>query len=140
MKPKVASYFRRGFTMSRNARISHKNNEHPITHWIKKLAIDKETIKKMLVYVGIHQTGLYAQRTEFYRLPKLNNEKEFARFYETFHSMPVTKRKFINYMASYLQQKVSESSFIAEKSKGENHFKLNKPKQGYISLSDLFNK
>lgn len=48
MKPKVASYFRRGFTMSRNARVSHKNNEHPITPWIKILTIDKETIKKYL--------------------------------------------------------------------------------------------
>ena len=106
MKPRVASYFRKGFTMSRRARISHKNNEHPITYWIKELAIDKEIIKKMLVYVGIHHTGLYAKRTQFYRLPKLNNEKELRRFYQVFQSMPATKKKCTNYMAAYLQQKI----------------------------------
>src|SRR4051812_22527074 len=105
MKPKVASYFRRGFTMSRNARNSHKNNEHPISHWIKILAIDKDIIKEMLVYVGIHQTGLYAQRTQFYRLPHFN-KKEMNEFYDAFHSVPAGKKKFINYMAQQLQQKV----------------------------------
>jgi hypothetical protein len=119
MKPKVASYFRRGFTMSRRARISHKNNEHPITHWIKVLAIDKETIKKMLIYAGVHHTGLYAQRTQFYRLPKLNNEMELARFYKVFHSMPATKRKFINYMAGYLQLKTGKPFIDSKKPKRE---------------------
>ena len=105
MSLRVASYFRKGHTMSRNARISHKNNEHPISHWIDKLAIDKETIKEMLVYVGIHHTGLYAQRSRFYRLPHLNNEKEFRKFYKVFHSIPATKKKFIKYMSDYLQEK-----------------------------------
>jgi hypothetical protein len=106
MKPRVASYFRKGFTMSRRARISHKNNEHPISHWVKILAIDKETITKMLVYAGIHHTGLYAKRTKFYRLPRLNNDKELRRFSKVFHSITATKRKFNKYMAAYLQQRV----------------------------------
>jgi len=130
MKPKVASYFRRGFTMSYRARKSHKNNEHPITHWIKILAIDKETIIKMLVYVGVHHTGLYAQRTDFYRLPKLNSDKELARFYKVFYSIPATKRKFINYMAGYLQQEVKEMNFNFKKSKNELPSK-------YIRLNQL---
>ena len=98
MKPRVANYFRRGFTMSRRARISHKNNEHPITYWIKILAIDKETILKMLVCIGVHHTGLYAQRTLFYRLPRLQNEKELMRFYKEYHSIPASKKKFIKFI------------------------------------------
>jgi hypothetical protein len=131
MQPKVASYFRRGFTMSRNARISHKKNEHPITQWIKILGIDKETIKKMLVYVGIHHTGLYAKRTQFYRLPNFDNEKELSRFYEVFHSMPVTKRKFIKYIAAHFQEKVRRPCFNSIKHKGEVH-------SSYIRLDELF--
>lgn len=104
MKPRVAKYIRRGYTMSRNARISHRNNEHPITYWIKELAIDKEMIKNMLIYAGIHHTGLYAQRTEFYRLPRMNNDRELSRFYKVFHAIPATKRKFIKYMATHLQE------------------------------------
>ncbi len=131
MKPKVANYFRRGFTMSRRARISHKNKEHPITHWIKILAIDKETIKKMLICIGVHHTGMYAQRTQFYRLPRLNNEKELQRFYKEFHSIPATKRKFINYMSAYLQQKVGDSFVKPMREKSELP-----PK--YIKLNELW--
>lgn len=106
MRFRAASYIRRGFTMSRRARISHRSNEHPISHWISEFAIDKETIKKMLIYVGIHHTGLYAKRTKFYRLPKLNNGKELRRFSKEFQSIPATKRKFLKYMSAYLQQRM----------------------------------
>lgn len=121
MGPRVASYFRHGFTMSRNARISHKNMEYPISHWMKILAADKETVKKMLIYAGMHHTGLYAKRTQFYRLPRLNNWKELARLYNVFHTIPATRRKFINYMADYLQQKVSDNQTLILKSPAKNN-------------------
>ena len=106
MEPKVAKYIYRGFTMSRRAYISKKNNEHPITHWIKTLGLDKKTLQKMLINIGIHHTGKYAQRTLFYRLPKLHRENERERFYNVFHSIPASKKKFINYMAAHLQEQV----------------------------------
>ena len=108
--PKVASYCKRGYTMSKRARISHKNNEHPITHWIKILALDNEVIKKMLIHIGVHHTGLYAKRTEFYRLPRLDNFGELNRFYKEFHSIPATKKKCIKYFADYFQKEVQASN------------------------------
>jgi hypothetical protein len=104
MQKFVASYFRRGYTMSRRARMAHKNNEHPISYWAKEFALDNETIKKLLVYVGMHQTGLRAMRTRFYRMPDLRNETEYNRFFRVFHSIPVSRKKFINYMADELQE------------------------------------
>ena len=107
MTLRVAQYIHRGFTMSRRAYISKKNNEHPVTHWIKVLGLDKKTIQKMLVNIGIHHTGMYARRTLFYRLPKFHRENEVERFNKVFHSIPPTKKKFIKYMAAYLQDKVA---------------------------------
>jgi hypothetical protein len=108
---RVASYFRHGRTMSRRAIKSHNNNEHPLTHWIKILALEKEFIRKLLIYCGIHHTGLYAKRTGFYRLPNLKNENEFMRFYKIFHSIPAGRKKCVEYFADKLQDKIiSESS------------------------------
>jgi hypothetical protein len=131
MKPRVAKYFRRGFTMSRRARISHRNNEHPITHWMKMLALDKKTILKMLVCIGVHHTGMYAQRTVFYRLPKFNKEEEMKRFFKVYNSIPATKRKFIEYMAAHLQQEVRNYSLKSTEQK------VDKPVR-YIKLKDIF--
>jgi hypothetical protein len=128
MEKRVCSYFRRGFTMSRRAYISHKKNEHPITHWVKILALDKELIKKMLIYVGIHHTGMYARRTRFYRLPNLKDEKEFRRFYRTFHTIPKTKKKFIDYMSNHLQEMLRER---------KDHSRKGKPQSGNDSRIPL---
>lgn len=106
MRKHVASYIRHGRTMSRRARIAHKNSEHPITYWAKLLALENETLLKMLVYVGIHHTGLRAMRTRFYRLPDLKNDSEYRNFFSVFHSIPARKKKFINYMADKLQENV----------------------------------
>jgi hypothetical protein len=102
MKPRVAGYFKRGYTMSRQARLSHKRNEHPITYWMKELALDKETLQKFLVYAGMHHTGLYAKRTSFYRLPDSANEKEMEKFNNAFREIPATKAKFIKYISEYI--------------------------------------
>lgn len=106
MSNHIASYFRRGETMSRRARIAHKEDQHPITYWEKTLALDKETLMKMLVYVGIHHTGLRAMRTRFFRLANLKNEKEYRKFFDAFHSVSPGKKKFINYMSSRLQEQI----------------------------------
>lgn len=106
MSKHVASYFRHGRTMSRRASIAHKNNEHPITYWAKVLALDSETLRKMLIYIGIHHTGLRAMRTRFYRMANLKNDAEYKRFFAAFHSIPSSKKKFIEYMADVLQEKV----------------------------------
>ncbi len=106
MSNHVASYFRHGHTMSFRARKAHKNNEHPITYWVKELALDKDTIQKMLTYAGIHHTGVRAMRTRFYRLANLKNEGEYRRFFKMFHSIPASKKKFIHYMADILQEKI----------------------------------
>jgi hypothetical protein len=92
--------------MSRNARKAHRNNEHPLTYWKEQLGLDKETLIKMLIFAGIHHTGLRAMRTRFYRLPDLKNEKEYRRLFDTFHSIPARKKKFIDYMARKLQDKI----------------------------------
>lgn len=110
---KVASYARHGFTMSRRARISHRNHEHPITFWIKEFNLDKEMIKRMLIYVGIHHTGLYAKRTKFFRLPKLNDEKELRRFNIEFQKVSPGKKKFINFISNYLQMSIDRDALIA---------------------------
>jgi hypothetical protein len=123
--PRVASYFRHGFTMSRRAYISHKKNEHPITHWIKILALDRKILKRMLVNIGVHHTGLYAKRTLFYRLPKLNKEHEMSRFYESFRTIPASKKKCIKYLAEYLQQPLEVSKSADKNIK-------------YIKLKDIF--
>jgi hypothetical protein len=104
---RVASYFRHGRTMSRRAIKAHNNNEHPLTHWMKILGLEKETIKSMFPYCGIHHTGLYAKRTGFYRLPNLKNEKEFRKFYNVFRSIPAGKKKCIDYFSEWLQEKVN---------------------------------
>lgn len=109
MSKHVASYFRHGRTMSRRASIAHNNNEHPITHWAKELALDRETLRKILVYNGIHHTGLRAMRTRFYRMANLKNEGEYKKFFAAFHSIPASKKKFIGYMADKLQEKVKSS-------------------------------
>src|SRR6476660_8748798 len=103
MQPHVASYIRHGRTMSRRARIAHQNNEHPLTYWEKLFALDKETLKKFMVYAGIHHTGLRAMRTRFYRLPHLNNEKELRRIYRILNSVSPGKKKFISYITDYLK-------------------------------------
>jgi hypothetical protein len=107
LRKHVATYFRHGRTSSRRAGIAHTNNEHPITHWMKELALDRQTVEKMLVYVGIHHTGLRAQRTPFYRLANLENDYEYRKFFNAFHSIPAGKKKFINYMANQLQMEIS---------------------------------
>jgi len=106
MSLKVASYYRRGFTISRRARIAHKNNQHPMSHWMEKLRLDKTTIMKMLNFAGHHHTGLYAKRTRFYRLPDWENEYEVKTFYRIFHSIPASKKKFIAHMEALLQEEV----------------------------------
>lgn len=130
MKYSEAKYFRRGFSMSRRAYISHKNHEHPVSHWIKILSLDKETIEKMLICIGIHHTGMYAMRTKFYRFPKLNNEKEMNRFSKTFRTIPTTKKKFFRYVEDYF----GTASTVT---KTESMVKNNSGKPRYISLRDI---
>ena len=128
---RVAKYFRRGFTMSRRAYISHKKNEHPLTHWMKEFNLDKETTSKLLVFAGHHHTGKYAQRTKFYRLPDLTNEKERIRFFRTYHSIPSSRKKFFKYMSGYLKEQLGESSHAIA-----NRF--TKPEQArYVSLREV---
>ena len=69
-----------------------------MTWWVKELGLDKETLKSMLVCIGIHHTGMYAKRTLFYRLPKWNSVHEAERFFDVFFSIPPTKKRFFQFM------------------------------------------
>jgi hypothetical protein len=99
---RVASYIRRGHTVSRRAGIAKKNNIHPMTYWMKELSIDKETLKKLLMYEGIHHTGLYAKRTKFYRLPNLKNEIEREAFFYVLNNANPGRKTFVQYLRNYL--------------------------------------
>lgn len=117
--------------MSRRAYISHKKNEHPITHWMKEFNLDKETVMKLLVFAGHHHTGKYAQRTKFYRLPDLKNERERKNFFRVCNSIPATKRKFFRYMSGYLNGQADHSSPAISAN-------VTKPQQGtYLSLKEV---
>jgi len=109
---RVARYIRRGHGISHRARIAKDNDAHPMTHWIKEFAIDKETLKKLLIHVGKHQTGLYAMRTDFYRMPDLKNEEEAKKFFRVYNNADPSKKKFFSKMDHY-RKKSNERKFIS---------------------------
>ena len=109
---RVARYIRKGHGISHRARIAKNNDEHPMTYWIKELAIDKETLKKLLIYVGEHQTGLYAMRTGFYRMPDLKNEIEAKKFFHVYNNADPAKKKFLAQLDCY-RRKNNSRKFIS---------------------------
>jgi hypothetical protein len=135
-KPPIAAYFYRGFTMSRRAMLAHKNNEHPVTHWMKELGLEKELIRKMLIYAGYHHTGKYVRRTTFYRLPKWENEFEMRRFIKAFHTIPATKKKCIRYLSELLQEPLEDFATAGSKHL-VTHFRSYKENPKYVRLSQL---
>ena len=98
---RVAKYIRRGYGMSHRARMAKDNNTHPMSHWVKEFAIDKDTLKKLLIYAGDHQTGLYAMRTGFYRMPDLKIENEAKKFFHVYNNADPAKKKFIAQLDQY---------------------------------------
>lgn len=132
MKKNVAPYIKKGFTVSRRASISYQKNELPLSHWMELLRVNKAVLKNLLVYCGDHQTGLYARRTKFYRLPRLDDEKEFNDFFRLFHSIPPDRKKCIDYMANHLQEEIKPALL---KPKTELQFQQ---KNNYVKLADLF--
>ena len=121
---RVAKYIRRGHGISHRARIAKNNNAHPMTHWIKELAIDKETLKKLLVYVGDHQTGLYAMKTQFYRMPNLKNEKEAKKFFQVYNNADPGKKKFFAKLDVY-RMKNNENILPPKHGNKEEHRVIN---------------
>jgi hypothetical protein len=109
---RVARYIRRGHGISHRARIAKDNDAHPMTHWVKEFAIDKETLKKLLVFVGKHQTGLYAMRTEFYRMPDLKIEEEAKKFFYVYNNVDPAKKKFVSQLNLY-RKKNNEKKLIS---------------------------
>lgn len=110
---RVARYIRRGHGISHRARIAKDNNAHPMTYWIKELAIDKETLKKLLVFVGEHQTGLYAMRTGFFRMPDLKSEDEAKKFNYVYNNADPAKKKFLTKLDQYRNKKNNERKLIS---------------------------
>jgi hypothetical protein len=123
---RVARYIRRGHGISHRARIAKDNHAFPITHWMKDFAIDKETLKKLLIPVGKHQTGLYGKRTDFYRMPDLKNEEEARRFKNVFNNTDPAKKKFFEKMNLYRKNTderkyISVSKFFEEVDRQRNN-------------------
>ena len=98
--------------MSHRARIAKDNDAYPMSYWVKEFVIDKETLKRMLIYVGKHQTGLYGMRTGFYRMPDLKNEEEAKRFFFTYNNADPAKKKFLAQMDVY-HRKNNERKLIS---------------------------
>jgi hypothetical protein len=110
---RVASYIRHGHGISRRAIIAKKNNEHPMSYWAKELNIDNEVLKNLLIYVGIHHTGLYAKRTKFYRMPDLSNEAEAKVFFKVLHNANPSRKKFVDYLLNYLGESNRKGKLVS---------------------------
>lgn len=89
--------------MSRRGREAVANNEFPIHHWTEKFLMPESQVEQLLIYMGIHHTGMYGNETKFYRLPDAYDTAELMSVYHAFHSVPDTKLNFINIMSKHLQ-------------------------------------
>jgi hypothetical protein len=103
-KRRQASYYRKhGFMMSRRGREAVANNEFPISHWTERFVMPACQAERLLIYMGIHHTGIHGDETKFYRLPDAYDTAELMSVYHAFHAVPATKLNFINIMSKHLQ-------------------------------------
>jgi hypothetical protein len=79
------------------------NNEFPISHWTERFSMPASQVEKLLIYMGIHHTGMHGDETKFYRLPDAYDTAELMSVYYAFHSVAASKLNFINIMSKHLQ-------------------------------------
>jgi hypothetical protein len=109
MGKRIANYYKnKGYMMSRRGREAMANNEFPITYWTERFIMPASQIEKLLIYMGIHHTGIYGEETKFYRLPDLYDTAELMRVYHAFHSVPSTKMNFIQALSKHLQLRIED--------------------------------
>jgi hypothetical protein len=89
--------------MSRRGREAVANNEFPVTYWMERFAMNENQIAKLLIYMGVHHTGIHGDETKFYRLPDTYDTAELMSVYHAFHALPAAKLNYINAMAKHLQ-------------------------------------
>jgi hypothetical protein len=109
---RIASYYRRGFMMSRRAREAVANNERPLNYWKEKLAMEEDQIVQLLIYMGNHHVGSKGILTPFYRLPDKDDADELKKIYKFFHQVSAKKLNFIRMMSMHLQKSVDEKDII----------------------------
>lgn len=103
-KKRIANYYKHhGFMMSRRGREAMANNEFPISHWTERFLMPACQVEKLLIYMGIHHTGMHGDETKFYRLPDAYDTAELMSIYHAFHSVSATKLNFIHTMSKHLQ-------------------------------------
>lgn len=112
---RIASYYRRGFMMSRRARIAVSNNEHPIKFWAERFVMDEELIPQLLIYMGNHHIGSHCLLTPFYRLPDVDDPEELMKIYKAFHKVPANKLNFKRIMSMHLQKSIDEKGKVIPK-------------------------
>lgn len=104
----MAAYYREGFVMSRRAMIAKANNEHPVTYWQERMAMDEKQISELLIFMGNHHVGSWGRLVPFYRLPDKDDAEELQLIHKEFHSVSANKLNFIRIMAAHLQKKIDE--------------------------------
>ena len=106
---RIAGYYKKhGFMMSQRGREAVANNEFPITHWTDRFVMPESQAEKLLIYMGIHHTGIHGNETKFYRLPDAYDTAELMLVYHTFHTIPANKLNFINIMSKHLQVRIAD--------------------------------
>jgi len=108
-KKRFANYYQHhGFMMSRRGREAVANNEFPISHWTERFLLPANRVEQLLIYMGVHHTGIYGDETKFYRLPDPYDTPELMSIYHAFHSIPATKLNLINIMSNHLQIRIAD--------------------------------
>lgn len=126
-KRRLANYYKnKGFMMSRRGREAVSNNEYPITHWTERFLMPASQVEKLLIYMGIHHTGMYGDETKFYRLPDPYDTAELMSVYHAFHSVPANKLNFVFVMSKHLQVRIADRhTFIPVLQKPRKRIKRN---------------
>jgi hypothetical protein len=103
-KKRIANYYKnKGYMMSRRGRDAIANNEFPISHWTERFVMPESQVEKLLIYMGIHHTGMRGDETKFFRLPDRYDTAELMSVYHAFHLIPANKLNFIHIMSKHLQ-------------------------------------
>ncbi len=109
---RFATYYNKGFMMSRRARLAVSHNEHPIKFWTERFVMDEELVEQLLIFMGNHHVGSNCVLTPFYRLPDKDDPGELMRIYKAFHLIPARKLNFIRIMSMHLQKAIDEKGKV----------------------------
>ena len=108
-KKRIANYYKNhGYMMSRRGREAMSHNEFPISYWIERFSMPASQAEKLLIYMGIHHTGMHGDETKFYRLPDKYDTAELMGIYHAFHTIAATNLNCINIMSNHFQLRISD--------------------------------